>query len=158
VSEIGQVAAVAAVVMGMAHTLTKERIFAPLRDALGGKETWLGYLVSCPYCASHYIAFLIVPLTGTFPLRVAVDWGVGTAVLNWFLSSILITVLAAFLRIVFYFVDEKQGLTRSEKEQIRRETQKLELERENERESESENQNRRDRSGAANGRFESHPV
>lgn len=106
--------------MGMSHTLTKERIFATLRERLGGKETWLGYLVSCPYCASHYIAFVLVPLTGTYLVRVAVDWGALSLVLDWFLSSILVTVVAAFLRIVFYFVDEKQGLTRTEKELVRK--------------------------------------
>lgn len=105
--------------MGLSHTLTKERIFASLRERLGGKETWLGYLVSCPYCASHYIAFALVPLTATYLVRVAVDWGALTRILEWFLSSILVTVVAAFLRIVFYFVDEKQGLTRTEKELVR---------------------------------------
>jgi hypothetical protein len=54
---------VSAVVMGLSQTLTRERIFEPLRTRLGGKRTWLGYLVSCPYCASHGIAFVLVPLT-----------------------------------------------------------------------------------------------
>src|SRR5262245_390949 len=36
------------VVMGLAHTVTRERLFEPLRRRAGGKETWLGYLVSCP--------------------------------------------------------------------------------------------------------------
>lgn len=104
--------AVSAVVMGIAQTLTKERIFSRLRDRCGGKETWLGYLVSCPYCASHYIAFVIVPLTGAYYVHVAPRWGVVSTVLDWFLSSILVTVIAAFLRVVFYFVDETQGLVR----------------------------------------------
>lgn len=104
--------AVSAVVMGIAQTLTKERIFSSLRDRCGGKETWLGYLVSCPYCASHYIAFVIVPLTGAYYVHVAPRWGVVSTVLDWFLSSILVTVIAAFLRVVFYFVDETQGLVR----------------------------------------------
>lgn len=118
-----QLVAVAAVVMGMSHTLTRERVFATLRDVCSNKSSWLGYLVSCPYCASHYIAFVLVPLTKTYPVRIAYEWGLITVVLNWFLSSILVTVVAAFLRIVFYFVDEKQSLVRSEKEQVREETQ-----------------------------------
>src|SRR5690606_2608622 len=97
----------------------KERLFAPLREKLGGKDTWFGYLVSCPYCASHYIAFVLVPLTETYVIRVPHDWGVFAGVLSWFLSSILVTFIGAFLRIVFYFVDEKQSLVRSEKELVR---------------------------------------
>ncbi|HYO58177.1 hypothetical protein [Archangium sp.] len=106
-----QLFAVAAVVMGLSQTLTKERIFAPLREKLGGKDTWFGYLVSCPYCASHYVAFILVPLTGTYPIRVVVGGWVGS-VLSWFLSSILVTVIAAFYRVFFWFVDESQGLVR----------------------------------------------
>jgi hypothetical protein len=104
--------AVSAVTMGLSHTIAKERLFAPLRDRLGGKETWFGYLISCPYCASHWLAFILVPLTGVYFIEVVPHWGVGSQILRWFLSSILITVVAAFLRVAFYFVDETQGLVR----------------------------------------------
>ena len=76
-----QLFAVGAVVMGLAQTLTRERIFAPLRERLGSKETWLGYLV-----------------------------------------SILLTVIAAFYRVVFWFVDETQGLVRRRARIVEEET------------------------------------
>jgi hypothetical protein len=117
-----QVFAVGAVVMGLSQTLTKERLFAPLREWLGGKETFFGYLVSCPYCASHYFAFALVPLTGTYPIDVAVDGWLGWG-LRWFLSSILMTVIAAFLRVAFWFVDETQGLVRRRQRTEEEETQ-----------------------------------
>ncbi len=41
-SYLGQLLAVAAVVMGIAQTITRERMFEPLRNRLGGHETWLG--------------------------------------------------------------------------------------------------------------------
>jgi hypothetical protein len=104
--------AVAAVVMGLAQTIAKEKIFEPLRVRLGGRDTWFGYLVSCPYCVSHWIAFALVPLTGASYLRVAPRWGLLSTVLDWFLSSILVVVLAAFLRVGFWLVDESQGLVR----------------------------------------------
>ena len=104
--------AVSAVVMGMAQTITKERIFEAVRTKCGGKETWFGYLISCPYCASHYLAFALVPLTGAYYLRVTPRWGFVSTVLDWFLSSILVTIIAAFLRVFFWFVDESQGLVR----------------------------------------------
>ncbi len=115
--------AVSAVVMGIAQTVSKERIFLPLRERLHGKETWLGYLVSCPYCFSHWLAFVLVPLTGAYYVRIAPRWPVVSPVLDWFLSSILVVVLAAFLRVGFWFVDETQGLVkrrqRTEEERAR---------------------------------------
>jgi hypothetical protein len=118
-----QLLAVSAVVMGLAQTIAKEKIFEPLRVRLGGKDTWLGYLVSCPYCASHWLAFALVPITGTYPVQVAVEWGVLSRLLTWFLSSILVVVVAAFLRVAFWYVDETQGLVRrrqrTEEEEIR---------------------------------------
>jgi hypothetical protein len=107
-----KVLTVSLVVMGLSHTVSRERLFAPLRRALGGHETWLGYLVSCPYCVSHWFAFVLVPLTGTYAIDVLSRWGAVSAVLRWLLSSVLVTVVAAFLRVAFYFVDETQGLVR----------------------------------------------
>lgn len=114
---------VSAVVMGLSHTVAKERIFAPLRDRLGGKETWAGYLVSCPYCLSHWLAFGLVPLAGVYPIRLAVEWGVATRILEWFLASILVTVIAAFLRVAFWWIDETQSLVRKQKANVEEETQ-----------------------------------
>jgi hypothetical protein len=112
---------VSAVVMGLSHTIAREKIFDPLRRVCGGSSTWRGYLVSCPYCASHWLAFVLVPLTGTYLIRVVPPWGIVSTVLEWFLSSILVTVVAAFLRVGFYFVDEGQRLTRERKKATRAE-------------------------------------
>jgi len=113
-----KVLTVALVVMGLSHTIARERLFAPVRRALGGRETWLGYLVSCPYCVSHWVAFMLVPLTGAYAVDVVPRWGPLSTVLRWLLSSILVTVLAAFLRVGFYFVDETQGLMRRQQRTI----------------------------------------
>jgi len=107
-----QLLLVSAVVMGLSHTIAKERIFDPLRRKAGGIRTWQGYLVACPYCASHWLAFVLVPLTGTYLIHVVPRIPFVSAVLDWFLSSILVTVIAAFLRVGFYLVDEGQRLTR----------------------------------------------
>ncbi len=123
-----QLVLVSAVVMGMSHTITKERIFAPLRDRLGGMETWAGYLVSCPYCVSHYLAFVLVPLTGTYPIQVAVQWGFLSRVIEWFLASILVTVVAAFFRVLFWSVDELQALVRREKTKVEEQTELIRAE------------------------------
>jgi hypothetical protein len=126
VPDLFKLFAVSAVVMGMSHTIARERIFARLRERLGGKQTALGYAVSCPYCCSHWLAFVLVPLTGAYYLPVAPDWGVVSWVLSWFLSSILITVVAAFFRVAFYFVDETQGLVKRRQKVTEREAEALE--------------------------------
>ena len=121
---------VSALVMGISHTIAKERLFQPLRERLGGKRTWFGYLVSCPYCGSHWIAFVLVPITGAYFVPIAWDLGWLTPVLQWLLSSILVAVGAAFLRVVFYLVDETQGLARREQAKAEEETEEARARRE----------------------------
>ena len=118
---------VSAVVMGLSHTLAREKIFEPLRNACGGMRTWPGYLISCPYCASHWLAFLLVPLTGAYGITVAPRWPIVSPVLDWFLSSILVTVIAAVLRVGFYFLDEEQRLSRTRKRVVEAEAEQRSL-------------------------------
>jgi hypothetical protein len=119
----GQLLGLSMVVMGLSHSIARERIFAGLRARLGGPETWFGYLVSCPYCVSHWIAFLLVPITGTYPLDVMPRWGFASQIIRWFLSSILVATVAAFLRVAFYFVDETQGLVRRRQKVVERQAE-----------------------------------
>ncbi len=127
--------AVSAVVMGLAQTIAKERIFLPVRERLGGKSTWFGYLASCPYCASHYLSFVLVPVTGAYYIEATPRLGALQGVSTWFLSSILVVVVAAFMRVGFWFVDESQGLVRrqqrtEEEEAATRRIARAKLERE----------------------------
>ena len=122
-SGLAQLFFVALVVMGLSHTIARERIAEPLRRRLGGKETWFGYLVCCPYCLSHWLAMVLVPVTGTYVVQVVVPWGVLSAILRWFLSSVLVAVLAAFFRVIFYFVDETQGLVRRRQKSVEEEVE-----------------------------------
>lgn len=120
---VWQLIAVSLVVMGLSHTIARERIFEPLRTRLGGKDTWLGYLVSCPYCVSHWIALILVPLTGTYAVNVVPRWGVLSDAIRLVLSSILVAVLAAFFRVIFYFVDESQGLVKRQQRSVEEEAE-----------------------------------
>ena len=118
-----QLLAVSLVVMGLSHTIARERIFEPLRTRLGGKETWLGYLVSCSYCVSHWVVLILVPLTGTYAVNVVPRWGMLSDVIRLVLSSILVAVLAAFFRVIFYFVDESQGLVKRQQRSVEEEAE-----------------------------------
>lgn len=42
-----------------ATTITKAKVFAPLRVFAKRANSWIGYLVSCPYCASHWLVFAL---------------------------------------------------------------------------------------------------
>jgi uncharacterized membrane protein len=118
---LGQLLAVSLVVMGLSHTIARERICEPLRRRLGGRETWLGYLVSCPYCVSHWLAMILVPITGVYPIQVTPRLGVLSGVLRWLLATVLVAVLAAFFRVIFYFVDETQGLVKRQQRSVEEE-------------------------------------
>ena len=127
---VGQLLAVSLIVMGLSHTIARERICEPLRARLGGKETWFGYMVSCPYCLSHWIALVLVPITGTLPVDVVPHLGPVAGLVRWLLSSILVAVLAAFFRVIFYFVDETQGLVKRRQRSVEEETEIRKAERE----------------------------
>jgi hypothetical protein len=118
---VGQLVVVSLVVMGISYTIARERIFEPLRRRCGGRATWLGYLVSCPYCLSYWVAFVIVPLTRSYYVPVWPALGWFATVLDWFFSSVLVASLAAFLRVGFFLVDESQGLLRRREKEIDRE-------------------------------------
>ncbi len=110
--DAAQLLAVASVVMGASHTIARERLFRGLRERLGGKSTWLGYLVSCPYCVSHWVALALVPLTDSYFVRVGSFWPPLSWFLRWILSAIFVATVAAYLRVLFYLADESQGLLR----------------------------------------------
>jgi hypothetical protein len=42
-----------------ATTITKAKAFQPLRISLKSRNAWAGYLVSCPYCTSHWLVFVL---------------------------------------------------------------------------------------------------
>lgn len=107
-----QLLAVASVVMGASHTIGKERIFEPLRRRVGAPDSWLGYLVCCPYCLSHWIAFAVVPLTGAYYVDVVALPAPLRTFVSWLLSSIFVATVAAYLRVLFYVVDVAQGVLR----------------------------------------------
>jgi hypothetical protein len=102
---------VASLVMGASHTIAKERLFEPLRQRVG-KDTWAGYLLSCPYCTSHWVALLVVPATDAYFVPVAAMPQPLAGLLRWLLSSVFVATAAAYLRVLFYVVDVAQGVLR----------------------------------------------
>jgi|SRR5690606_30327528 len=54
---------VALAIAALSITLTRARIFKPVRDSLAERNYLLFKLVSCPYCTSHWLAALLAPCT-----------------------------------------------------------------------------------------------
>jgi hypothetical protein len=74
----------------LSMTITKAKVSKPTRDAIAKRSTWLGELVNCPYCMSHWLAFGIVAIYRP----VVVDSGL--YVLDIFVSALVIIALASF--------------------------------------------------------------
>ena len=47
-------------VSSVSMTISKALVFKRFRDFLSGKNYWLGKLVSCPYCLSHWVSLFFV--------------------------------------------------------------------------------------------------
>lgn len=45
-------------------TVSKSKIFESTRNWVSGRSKWLGELISCFYCFSHWVAAVLVLLTG----------------------------------------------------------------------------------------------
>ena len=56
VDSLATLAAASMAVAAASLTLSKAHVFAWLREAVARRSAWLGQLVSCPYCTSHWIA------------------------------------------------------------------------------------------------------
>jgi len=41
-------------------TISRSEMFAPLRGWIKGRSAFLGGGLSCPYCTSHWVAFILV--------------------------------------------------------------------------------------------------
>lgn len=72
-----------------AITLSHARVSSGLRAWLNEHAPLFGSLLSCPYCVSHWLAFILVFL---YPLPV-----VGNPIVNWFVGSMALVGLAAIL-------------------------------------------------------------
>ncbi len=38
-------------------TISRAKVFESVREAIGRKSEWLGKLISCAYCTSHWLSF-----------------------------------------------------------------------------------------------------
>lgn len=47
-------------VSAVSFTIARTKVSEPLRTWVAKKNTWLGNLITCPYCVSHWLSFAAV--------------------------------------------------------------------------------------------------
>lgn len=59
-TSFGMIAALSLAVSAISVTLSKAGVFQSLRDWITSRNAWLGKLISCHYCTSHWVSFIMV--------------------------------------------------------------------------------------------------
>jgi ABC-type phosphate/phosphonate transport system permease subunit len=90
VADIVTVVVLALAVSAASMTLTKAKLFSPIRDRIDNRSEWFGELVGCPYCMSHWLAFAA---TAVYQPRIVHS---GTELFDYFVTALAIVALAAF--------------------------------------------------------------
>lgn len=88
-------ALVTTIVLGFAigavsFTIARTKITQPLREKIKGRNTWLGNLVGCPYCLSHWFAFAAA---GLYRPRIVHLW----LPLDVLVAAMVMVAIAAFV-------------------------------------------------------------
>ena len=86
----------------MAFTLSEASIFAGLRARMNQWSKWLGKLLSCGYCISHWVAF---PLVAIYRPRLFLAWWP----LDYFLTALTIAWAAAFQWVALVRLMQRAG-------------------------------------------------
>lgn len=91
-----QIITFALAVAAVSLTVTKSSIFQPLRDRWEGIP-FLGKLVQCPYCFSHWVAMGLVALHVTDPME-------------WFILSFAVIGLTAIISgVILWLFNHAEG-------------------------------------------------
>lgn len=90
------------VAASISFTVTETRLYKPLRELVKRKNSFLGKLISCGYCFSHWVAFVLVPIYRT---KLFEAW----LPLDYFLTALIIAWLAAFQWLLMCWLMEKAG-------------------------------------------------
>lgn len=78
-------------------TISKAKIFLPLRDWISQRNAWAGEGISCPYCTSHWVAFILMMFYFPHPLHC------GFIIVDFLVSLMVVVALASLTaRLILY--------------------------------------------------------
>jgi hypothetical protein len=84
-------------------TVTKSTVMEPFREGIKSHSQWFGKLFSCPYCFSHWTAFVLVWLSG---VKVFPNYLTNFGILSFATVAIATIVSAVMWRLFFLHEDE----------------------------------------------------
>lgn len=86
----------------ISFNITETKVFEPLRKKIRKVSSYLGDLVSCGYCFSHWVAFSLVVI---YQPRLFECWWL----LDYFLTALVIAWLGAFQWIFMCWLMQEVG-------------------------------------------------
>jgi len=90
------------VTASISFTVTETKLFNPLREWVKKRSVFLGELISCGYCFSIWMAFVLAVI---YRPKLFESWWL----LDYFLTAIVIAWLAAFQWVLMCWLMEKNG-------------------------------------------------
>lgn len=84
----------------ISYTISKGSIFGPLREWIIMRNLWLGKLATCPYCMSHWVAFLAMLIF--HPRVIDSSYLVASYIATWFTLAGLSALFAATIFKLFW--------------------------------------------------------
>lgn len=92
-----QVAVLALATTSIALTVAQAQIFAPARGWIAKRNHWLGELVSCSYCTSHWVALALVAI---YRPTLVECWRVADLVVSVFVVVTISTVVSTLITLL----------------------------------------------------------
>lgn len=96
------VAMLSIVTASISFTVTETKLFMPVRECVKKRNAFLGELLSCGYCFSHWVAFALVAIYMT---RLFESWWL----LDYFLTALVIAWLSGIQWATMGWLMEKAG-------------------------------------------------
>lgn len=93
-------------------TITRARIFKEIRESIDSRSEWLGDLIHCPYCTSHWVSLGFC--LGYQPRLVESDWLAVDVIVSGF---VIVALSALFSGLVFTSVKATAPVQEQEQEQ-----------------------------------------
>lgn len=90
------------VTASISFTVTETKLFLPVREWIKKRNLFVEELLSCGYCFSHWIAFVLVAI---YRPKLFDFWWL----LDYFLTALVIAWLAGFQWVVMCWLMDKAG-------------------------------------------------
>ena len=95
---------IALAVSPISFTITKTKIFKPIRSWAFSKNKFLGELLECPYCSSHWISLLFCIIIVPQPIKSAF------IIMNIIISTFVVVFFSSVFNFVIWWSYERMDI------------------------------------------------